>query len=176
MQLVGFICLYERSSQDDPSNKVRHVYLKQQHIRIIIMCVLVRSHNDIVKFHLWMGRYKLSILNCHHYFTVFSPQDSLLHQQDSLWTPASLWNFEFSQSTFGNLNQQRSIVQSYTCKQSPGAIKAPTGTQLTCGGMTVKPGSKAGGNSLSSVTSTVIGSPESMKRISTTLLSYVTVI
>lgn len=79
-------------------------------IRIIIVCELVRSHNDIVEFYLWMGRYKLSILNCYHYFTVFSPQDSLLHQQDSLWTPATLWNFEFSQSTFGDLNQQRSIV------------------------------------------------------------------
>lgn len=175
MQLVGFICLYDRNSQD-PSNKVRRVHLKQQHIRIIILCVLVRSHNDTVKFYLWMGRYKLSILNYYHYFTVFSRQDSLLHQQDSPWTPASLWNFEFSQSTFSNLNQQRSIVQSYTCKQSHGAIKAPTWSQLTCGGMTVKSGSKAGGNSLSSLTSTVMGSPKSMKRISTTLLSYVTVI
>lgn len=46
MQLVGFISLYDRSSQDDPSNKVRQVYLKQQHVRIIIMCALVRSHND----------------------------------------------------------------------------------------------------------------------------------
>lgn len=176
MQLIGFICLCDRSSQDDPSNKVSQVYLKQQHIRIILMRVLVRSHNDIMKFHLWMGRYKLSILKCYHYFTVLSPQDSLLHQQDSLSSPASFWNFEFSQSTFGNLNQQRSIVQSYICKQSHGAIKAPTGNQLTCGGMMVKPGSKVGGNSLSSVTSRVIGSPKSMKRISTTLLSYVTVI
>ena len=40
----------------------------------------------------------------------------------------------------------------------------------------MKSGSKAGGNSLRSVTSAVIETPKSMKRISTTLLAYVTVI
>lgn len=81
-------------------------------------CELVRIYNDIAKFLLRMGQCKLYVVTRYHYFTVFRTQDSLLHQEDSLWTPVSLWNFEVSQSTFGNLNQQCSIIQSYKCNKA----------------------------------------------------------
>ena len=60
------------------------------------------------------------IIKCYRDFTVLSTQDSLLNQQDGLWTPASLWNFEFSQSTLCYLNQQSEKKLSHSHKKKGG--------------------------------------------------------